>query len=315
MRMSRQRTVLPTVLGTVVGGISFAFVIGAISSQWPDVREKIAQADVVWLLAAFVAASAAMIWIAACWSHALALVGDETLPDRRRVIAWYFAGEIGKYVPGGVWAVLGRGELARRGGVAARRAYPSVGLSLVALYLAGLAVTTVLVPLAGLSAASSSREVVAFGLLPLGLFALHPRVLEKARAVVVRLTGRGQSIVVPSWSATIGLVARYVPAWLLIWAATWCTARALLPDPPVLRIGIAVTLSWAAGLAAAPVPAGAGVREATFVALAGLSLGVAATVAVAGRLLFVLVDVFGALLAAPWALGPATRAESNAAAS
>ena len=113
----------------------------------------------------------------------------------------------------------------------------------------------------------------------------------------------------------MGLVARYVPAWLLIWAATWCITRALLPDPPLLRVGIAVTLSWAAGLAAAPVPAGAGVREAAFVALAGLSLGVAATVAVAGRLLFIVVDVFGALLAAPWAFESATRAESNAATS
>jgi hypothetical protein len=190
-----------------------------------------------------------------------------------------------------------------------------VGLSLAALYLAGLAVTAVLVPLADLSSTSSSRELVFLGLLPLGLLALHPRVLEKARAAVVRLTGRGDSIVVPSWSATIGLVARYVPAWLLIWAATWCIARALLPDPPVVRVGIAVTLSWAAGLAAAPVPAGAGVREAAFVALAGLSLGVAATVAVAGRLLFVVVDVLGALLAAPWALESDTRAESNAATS
>jgi hypothetical protein len=74
-----------------------------------------------------------------------------------------------------------------------------------------------------------------------------------------------------------------------------------------------VTLSWAAGLVAAPVPAGAGVREATFVALAGLSLGVAATVAVAARLLFIVVDVLGALLAAPWAMEAATRAEANAA--
>jgi hypothetical protein len=73
-----------------------------------------------------------------------------------------------------------------------------------------------------------------------------------------------------------------------------------------------VTLSWVAGLAAVPVPAGAGIREATFVALAGLSV-VAATVAMAGRLLFIVVDVLGALLAAPWAVGPATSAESNAA--
>jgi uncharacterized membrane protein YbhN (UPF0104 family) len=97
----------------------------------------------------------------------------------------------------------------------------------------------------------------------------------------------------------VGLVVRYLPAWLLIWAATWCVARALVPEPPVLRIGIATTLSWVAGLVAVPVPAGAGVREAVLVAAAGMPAGVVATVAVASRLLFLLVDVGGAVLTAP----------------
>jgi uncharacterized membrane protein YbhN (UPF0104 family) len=109
-------------------------------------------------------------------------------------------------------------------------------------------------------------------------------------------------------------VARYLPAWLLIWVATWCVARALIPDPPVLRLGIAAMLSWVAGLAAVPVPAGAGVREATFVALAGLPVGLAATVAVTSRLLFLVVDALGALVATPSAVGRATPAESHAAA-
>ena len=33
-------------------------------------------------------------------------------------IGWYFAGELGKYLPGGIWPVFGRGQLAyRRGGI------------------------------------------------------------------------------------------------------------------------------------------------------------------------------------------------------
>jgi hypothetical protein len=311
----RRRITLSTMLGVVVGGVCLAFVLSAIVSRWWEVRDRIADADLGWVVAAFVAASAAMAWIAARWSNALMLVGHESLLDRRSVIAWYFAGEIGKYVPGGVWAVMGRGELARRGGVAASRAYTSVGLSVVALYLACLAVATVLVLLAALSGASLSGELALLGLLPLGFLALHPRVLAKAHTVVVRFTGRGQAISLPPWRATLRLIVGYVPAWLLIWAATWGIARAVLADPPVIRIGIATMLSWVAGLAAVPVPAGAGVREATFVALAGLSLGVAATVAVAGRLLFIAVDVLGAVLTVGWAMSRATPPGSDAAAS
>jgi hypothetical protein len=60
------------------------------------------------------------------------------------------------------------------------------------------------------------------------------------------------------------------------------------------------------------VPAGAGVREATFVALAGLSVGLAATVAVASRLVFVVVDVLGALALAPWAVRGGRRSSATA---
>jgi glycosyltransferase 2 family protein len=115
---------------------------------------------------------------------------------------------------------------------------------------------------------------------------------------MVRFTGRGADIAVPPWRATVGVVASYLPAWLGIWAATWCVARSLDPDAPLLRIGIATALSWTAGFVAVPVPAGAGVREAVFVAASGLPLGLGATVAVGSRLIFLLVDVAGAGVAA-----------------
>ncbi|HEX6418589.1 MAG TPA: lysylphosphatidylglycerol synthase domain-containing protein [Acidimicrobiales bacterium] len=290
-------------VGAVVGLTCVGFVVQRMVSQWAEVRDAVAGASPGWLVAAVALAAAAMTWVAACWRRALRLVGADT--GRRRTIAWYFTGEIGKYVPGGVWPVLGRGELARRGGVTRLQAYPSVGLSLAALYLAALTVATVLVPLDLAEQSESPAALALLLLLPLGLGLLHPRVLEPARDLVVRITGRGAEVAVPPWRATVALVVAYVPAWLLIWGATWCTARALVPGAPVLRIGIAATLSWTAGFAAVPVPAGAGVREAVFVAAAGLPPGIGATVAVASRLAFVLADVAGALLTAPWHRTPA----------
>src|SRR5690606_13391796 len=97
-----------------------------------------------------------------------------------------------------------------------------------------------------------------------------------------------------SWRATVGLVVAYVPSWVLITAATWCTARALVPDPPLLRIGIATALSWTAGFVAVPVPAAAGVREAVLLAASGLPAGPAPTVAAGSRLAFLVVEVLGA---------------------
>ncbi|MBN2623436.1 MAG: flippase-like domain-containing protein [Acidimicrobiales bacterium] len=297
-RPRRRAMAASALVGAVIGLTCVAFVVNRMASQWSEVRDEVADASLGWIAAALVLAGAGMTWIAGCWRRALVMSGPP--PGRRRTIAWYYTGEIGKYVPGGVWPVLGRGELARRGGVPRDRAYPSVGLSLVALYLAALGVASVLVPLDLANQSESPAALALLALLPVGLAAMHPRVLTWARDRMVRYTGRGADIVVPPWRATIGLVVSYVPAWLLIWAATWCAARALLPAPPVLRIGIATTLSWTAGFVAVPVPAGAGVREAVFVAASGLPAGLGATIAVGSRLAFLVVDVAGAAITAPW---------------
>ena len=92
--------------------------------------------------------------------------------------------------------MLGRGELARRGGVPRHRAYPSVGLSLAALYLAALGTASLLVPLDLAKQAESPAALALLALLPLGLAALHPRVLTLARDLLVRFTGRGADIAI-----------------------------------------------------------------------------------------------------------------------
>lgn len=275
-----------------------AFVARAVVTQWSDVRDDLTQASPAWLLASLPLAVAAMVWVAVCWGSVMRVLG--AAPDRRRTVAWFFAGEIGKYVPGGLWSVLGRGEFARRGGTPADKAYPSVALSLATHYMAALAIATVLLPLDVANQAESPAALGLLLLLPAGLVALHPKVLEPVRALVVRVTGKGHDIVIPPWRSTLELVARYVPAWLLTWAATWCVARALMPDPSLLRVGIATMLAWTAGLVAVPVPAGAGVREAVFMAATGMAAGPAATVAIGSRLVFTLVDIGGAALSAPW---------------
>lgn len=298
-RRSRRRTMaLSALVGAVVGLTCTGFVLARMATQWSEVRDEVADASLGWIAAGFALAVCGMTWIAVGWRWTLALSGAPT--DLRRTVAWYFGGEIGKYVPGGIWPVLGRGELARRGGMPRTRAYPSVGLSLVALYLAALMLAAVLVPLDLAEQTESPAALAMLVLLPIGLAALHHRVLGWVRDRVVRLTGYGADVAIPPWSATVRLVVSYVPAWLLITAATWCTARAVVPEPKFLQIGIATTLSWTAGFAAVPVPAGAGVREAVFAACAGLPLGFGAAVAIGSRLLFLVVDVLGAVVTGPW---------------
>lgn len=292
----RRLAQLSTLAGLVIGGLTCAFVVNELASEWNRVRDAVADASPVWFAVGLVLCVLAMSSIGWVWTDTLALLGVRV--DRFRALGWYYIGELGKYLPGGVWPVLGRGELARRGGVSGPRAYASVALSLVTLYLAAMMVAVGLLPFA-FGGDGPGAAAVVLVLLPLGLGALHPRVLDPLLRLVRRVTKRPLAVAVPPWRDTALVVVRYVPTWIFIGGATAAVAHAVEPNASVPRLMFAAVLSWIVGFLAVPVPAGAGVREAVFIAASGLDDGLGATVAVATRVLFILVDGGGAALAAP----------------
>lgn len=289
---------LSTVVGLVVGLLSVAFVVKALGSEWHRVRQDVANAAPGWIAAGLLFAALGMTGIAVGWTGVLEMLGSKVA--RSRVIAWYFVGELGKYLPGGVWPVLGRGELARRGGVPRQRAYVSVFLSLITLYLGAMFVAAVLLPFSLAGGGPLGAASLLLVLLPLGLAALHPRILNPVFGLARRVTKRELVVEIPSWRASVMVVLRYAPAWVFVGLATWAMARAIDPGAPFSRIAFAAVLSWIAGFVAVPVPAGAGVREAVFIAASGMDHGAGATVAVAARILFILVDGGGAGIGAPF---------------
>lgn len=296
-RGTRTRLTLVGIAGIVVGGAGLALVGRALVGDRQAVGSALGGAGGSWVLGAVALGAAGMLAIALPWASGLRLLGAAVAG--RRHVAWYFVGEIGKYVPGGIWPVLGRGEMARRRGVPAAAAYGSVALSLVALYLAAGAAVVVLLPFR-VGGGATAWWAASAVLVPVGLLALHPRSVSAGLRLVARVARRDLDVTVPSWAESLRYVAAYLPAWALIGLATWAVARALTPDAPVAGIAFAAVLSWLAGFLAVPVPGGLGVREAVFVAASGLSPGIGAAVALLARALFMALDAAGAVAGAAW---------------
>lgn len=279
-------TRIGTIVGAVLAVACVVFVGRRLTHEWSAARDALGDASWAWLAVAVLAAGTAMTGMALGWQRVLAVLGAPV--GAFDAVVWYFVGEIGKYLPGTLWPVLGRSELARRGGVPRAVAYQSVVLSLLLLYLACAVVGGALVGLAALV------------VLVLGVVALHPAVAGRGLALARRVTRRDLDVVVPSLGTSARLAALYVPAWLLVGTATWAVARALDPGAAWTSVAPAAAASWLVGFLAVPVPGGVGVREAAFVAFAGdLAPGVAPATAVVARLVFVAVDAAGAALLAP----------------
>lgn len=294
-RRMRRRASATFLAGASIGGAAVVFVLRRIARDWEAAEEAIRGADPAWIAGGLALAVITVLGQGAGWRSALRLVGVR-IPFARTLV-WYLAGEVGKYFPGGIWPILGRGELARRGGVPRPRAYMSVVLSLALLYLAAMFVAVGLLPFA-LGAADRNAWMGALLLLPVGIAVLHHRVLERLVALVARVSRREIDVIIPRWADSLRVLLAYAPTWVTTGLATVAVARALDPSGSPTRIVFAAVLSWIAGLLAVPVPAGAGVREAVFVATCGLGGGVAAAVAIIARLLFTIVDGGGAIIAA-----------------
>jgi uncharacterized membrane protein YbhN (UPF0104 family) len=298
----RRYAAASAVLGTALAVAGLAFVIAKIVDGWDTYGDVVRHARWGWTVLGVALAVLGMSSLGLVWRSVLAALGARAAA--RDVFVWYQLGNLGKYVPGGVFQVLGRAELATRGGVPRSLAYNSVALSMGATYLCGALLTAVLLPFAVASHLSLGRVWWVFLVIPVGLAALHPRVLNALFLVAEKAFGGSDQRQVPTPRTSLLLVARHAPGWLVNGLACYVVALAFTDHPPFLTIVFAGIASWVAGFLVVVVPGGIGVREAVFVAIVQTSLPgeAAATIAIASRLVFVSGDVLGAGLAvlAPW---------------
>ena len=285
-------------IGLLVGVAGFVFVARNLISDWDSVIASAGAADSRYLAVAFVVAALGMLTIAIGWRQSLLALGGRV--SIREALRQYFVGELGKYIPGGVWTVVGRGELARSSGLSRVSSYGATLVSIAIAYLAAIVTAGATALIADVGDQDSWLALTPL-LAPIAIFALHPRAIRLGLDLVSKLGRRPSGLELPSWVTGIRLMLLHVPAWIAIGIATWLVALSLdATTPDLANILFAAVISWVAGLLAIPVPGGIGVREAVFAAVATTlsSAGVAAAVAITSRLLFILVDTCSALVVA-----------------
>ena len=278
--------------GILVALLALSLCGLALADQWRSVKLAIDHADYRLLLVAFVAAALGMSGLGVLWWQCLRVFGERTALHNS--IAWYFGGELGKYLPGGIWPVLGRGELAhRRGGISRSTGYATTLISYAAMVAAAAVTCGFAAPVLAIDNHVPGWEWLIVGLIPLAVLGAHPAVFGRLLGAARRATKGRVDLETPSWSKMLALIAIGIPTWVLVGVSSVFVARALGFDQNPVRIAFAAVAAWIIGFLAVPVPAGVGLRELIFVALCGLPAGPAAAVAAGARLILVCVDGVG----------------------
>ncbi|GGL87053.1 lysylphosphatidylglycerol synthase transmembrane domain-containing protein [Nakamurella endophytica] len=263
----------------------------------------------VWAVLAAAALGAGGAWSGVpAWRDLLTGLGSRLrLRDAQRV---FLMGQLGKYIPGGVWTVVAQASMARDLHVPRSRSATASLLSiLVSVVTAGVLGAVGL--LFGGSAVLGRYGWLLLFLVPL-IVLLHPAVLVWVGRLAARVTGRAVAL-------------ERMPARDLLGAAGWLAAGQVLIgaqfyvlvgsisgrwDQPLLDMGLCL-LATAAGVVVVFAPAGAGPRELILgIGLSGvLDPGSVVLVVLLSRLVLTVVDV----LLAAGAAALARRAGATAA--
>jgi uncharacterized membrane protein YbhN (UPF0104 family) len=268
----------------------------ALREHWAQAREAVVALPLWALPAAVLSGMAGLTAQMLAWRSLLGGLGSPLpVPVAARIM---FVGQLGKYLPGSVWAFVAQVELARDRQVPRTRGAAATLLAVAVTVAVGLAVAAVALPLASGEAARRWWWVLAAA--PVLLGCLHPRVLgfgvrtaarpfrrfrEVAEAGTLHVRGRSVAAAV-AWTA-LAWAPLGAHAWLLTWA---------VGGDPLASLGPAVggyALAWTLGLLVVFAPAGLGVREAVLVAALApvVDAGAALVVAVLSRLVMTAADI------------------------
>ena len=283
---------ISSLIGVAIGIAGVAFVVKTLVSKWSEVSDAFGQVDAINLFLSLLLGLAAMTSIG--WIWVTMIVARSHNVRHRNAMSWYFTGQLGKYVPGGIWPIVGRAELAVRNGIPRLDAYASTGRSLVTTYAA--AVVTI-----GIGAAATTGHRFIAILIAIGLIVAYVAFAQPSlRAVIIRAASRisASASTLTDPKRLVRLTMLHIPAWILMSLSTSVTATAFGADIGIADMLFITTTSWLAGFVVVGVPGGIGVREAVFTSLAGGIIGtpMAVSLALMSRVVFIAVDLSGALI-------------------
>lgn len=282
----------------VAAAITFALV-----NQWTAVRNTIGSMSIGALIGAFALLFVALFATLKIW-HSLLGAMDISVPYRHAAPV-NLVGQLGKYLPGSVWAFFIQARLGKRYGIPRVQSFIAlllaVGVTVVTGASLGPFVASTLVPHWG-----SWAWMLAAG--PIALVVLLPAALTRIANLAMRAAKRpplGEPLKLKGvlqstlWS--------YV-TWLLLGGHLWLLVHASGSADPsnYFLLTAAIAIAMSAGFVAFFLPSGIGVREAMIVAVlsAGMPAGRALGIAFVSRILFTVADlaaaVSGLLVARPW---------------
>ncbi len=293
MSITRDRkTLLSRVLGAAIVLLILGFMLRTLYLRWDEIVAYDWDLDYLALIMGFSLMLSAAALYAYLWKLILERLG--TPLSYRKSYRIFFLSQLGRYLPGKVWGILGLVYLSQKEGISKVISGASVTLQLLLQVISGIVVFAATLPFWQHRDSLPGLNLLLL-LLPAGLILLHPALVNRGLNLALRATG--QAPVELSWG--YGYLLSQLGLWAVFWlvngVAQYLLIRSISPSPlpqvPVLAGIFAV--AWVAGFLSLVTPSGLGVMEGALVVLLSFhfSIHVATIIALWTRLAKTAVDL------------------------
>lgn len=258
----RHKTLLLRLAGVGIVLLIFGLMLRTLYQGWEEIASYEWNLNYAALVVAFSLMLSAAAWYAYLWKVILDRLG--TPLSYRKSYRIFFLSQLGRYLPGKVWGILGLVYLSEKEGVSKVISGTSVTLQLLLQVVSGVMVFGLTLPFwQNLDSVIGLNAL--FLLFPAGLVALHPAIVNRGLNLALRATGQGQMDLRWGYRQLLGQLGLWGVFWAVngvahyfligsIWSAS-------LPRVSVL-VGI-FAIAWVAGFLSILTPSGLGVMEGT----------------------------------------------------
>jgi uncharacterized membrane protein YbhN (UPF0104 family) len=255
-----KKALLSRVAGVAIVLLVFGFLFRSLYLEWEHVVAYRWNLNYPALVVALVLMLAAAAFYAYLWKLILERLG--TSLSYRKSYRIFFLSQLGRYIPGKVWSILGLVYLSQKEGVSKVVSGASVTLQLLLQIVSGVIVFLVALPF-WRTLDTSAGLVILVVVLPLGLILLHPALVTRGVNLALRLTHQEEIELSWSYGYLLTQLTLWVGFWLLNGVAYHFLIRSLDPSPlpPVLILAGTFSIAWVAGFLSLVTPSGLGVME------------------------------------------------------
>ncbi len=307
------RAILIAVAKLVLVAVVVYFVVQRFAANWDELTAYSWQIRPLWLAFSIIVHVVALAGMALVWSLIIKGFGHRLSLAQAFKIA--YIANLGRYIPGKIWPVLGMMYLAKKVGVKQEEAMASWGIAQLFAIPSSLIVAVVAVALHPTMITGQLGSLLTTGLyliagvivlLSLAMVVLPNRSLALFN-VLLKVIKRPPIVFRLGVSTAIQIYIGYAICWGLFGAGFWLLLRAITADPATpFAVGVgAFVLAYQIGYLAIFAPGGLGVREFVLTAILTPYLGgIAVGTAVAARIWNMVAEIIVALVALAIPLDP-----------